>query len=363
MTRKNIRYRFSAATTTGLALAMTALLAIGGCAGKGPGAGGFSMPPTPVEVTQAKLQKVTDTFNAIGTIDAIEAVQIVTEIDAAVISLPFEEGSSIKKGDLIAQLDDSQLSAELARTQALFEQSETSYSRIKGIVEKNLGSQQDLDDAAAALKVAQANLAIAQARFDKTRITAPFDGVVGARKVSVGSFLRTGQTITELANVDNIRVNFSAPESFLSRLTRGAEVSVSTTAYPDYKATGQIIVIEPMLDPGTRNGRLVAKVSNPQRKFFPGMSADISVVLAEREGAIAIPNEAVFATGNQSFVYIVKPDSTTMKAAVTLGTRLSDVVEVLKGIEPGAVVVTAGHQKLYDGAKVMPMIGQVAVTK
>jgi membrane fusion protein, multidrug efflux system len=348
---------------TGMFIAVSAVVLLGGCAGKRPGAGGFSMPPTPVEVTEATAQKVSDTFKAIGTIEAIEAVQIVTEIDAAVISLPFEEGASIRKGDLIAQLDDSQLSAELARTKALHEQSEATYKRIKGIVEKNLGSQQDLDDAAAALKVAEANMAIAQARFDKTRITAPFDGVIGARKISIGTFLRTGQEITELANVDNIRVNFSAPESFLSTLRRGAEVTVSTTAYPDYKATGQIIVIEPVLDPSTRNGRLVAKVSNPQRKFFPGMSADISVVLAERDGAITIPNEAVFATGNQSFVYIIKPDSTAAKAVVTLGTRMTDVVEVLNGVEAGSQVVRAGHQKLYDGAKVMPIMAQVAASR
>ena len=346
-----------------LMMVTLSLSSINGCAGKGPGAGGFSMPPTPVEVTEAKAQKVADTFKAVGTIEAIEAVKIVSEIDAAVISLPFEEGSNVKKGDLIAQLDDSQLAGELARNKALHEQSEAAFNRTKGIVEKNLGSQQDLDDAAAALKVTEANLAIAQARFNKTRITAPFDGIIGARKVSVGTFLRTGDEITELANVDNIRINFSAPESYLSRLKRGAEVTVSTTAYPDYKATGQIVVIEPVLDPSTRNGRLVAKVSNPQRKFFPGMSADIAVVLAERDGATTVPNEAVFANGNQSYVYVVKPDSTAMKSAVTLGTRLADVVEVLNGVEAGQEVVRAGHQKLYDGAKVMPIMSQVAVSK
>ena len=113
----------------------------------------------------------------------------------------------------------------------------------------------DLDDAAAALKVAEANLALARARYAKTQIVAPFDGIIGARKVSIGTFLRAGQGIADLANIDAIRVNFSAPERFLSRLSQGAEVAVSTTAFPGHELKGKIIVIEPVLDPATRSAR------------------------------------------------------------------------------------------------------------
>ena len=339
-----------------LLLLVAAVLALTyGCSGNQAGGGGFTMPPTPVEIAEAKVQKVMDTFDAVGTIEAIEGVTIVSEIDAMVISLPFAEGSVIKSGELIAQLDDAQLSAEVARNEALEAQSHTTYERVKAIVDQKMGSQQDLDDAAAALKVADANLAMVKARFAKTRIVAPFDGVIGARKVSVGTFLRIGQEITELANIDSIRVNFSAPENFLSRLNRGAEVTVSTTAYPDHQVMGKILVVEPVLDPGTRNGRVVASMSNPGRKFIPGMSANISATLMERPNAITIPNEAVFANGNQSFVFTVKPDSTVARAAISLGTRMADVVEVVAGLDAGAQVVKAGHQKLYDGAKVFPM--------
>ena len=117
-------------------------------------------------------------------------------------------------------------------------------------------------------------------------------------------------------------------------------------------------MIEPVLDPTTRSARVVARVANPERKFRPGMSADISAVLSERANALIIPNEAVFASGNQSFVFIVKPDSTAARVALTLGTRLADVVEVVRGLEPGMQVVRAGHQKLFDGAKVMPITSQ-----
>ena len=155
-----------------------ALIAISGCSKQGAADGKFSMPPMPVEIAQAKVQKVTDKFEAVGTIEAIEAITVVSEIDGAVVSLPFEEGKFIKRGGLIAQLDDSQLAAEVARTEALRSQSQTSYDRVKSIVEQKAGAQQDLDDAAAALKVAEANLALAKARFNKTSIVAPFDGII-----------------------------------------------------------------------------------------------------------------------------------------------------------------------------------------
>lgn len=316
------------------------------------------MPPTPVEVAQVKVQTVADRFEAVGTIEANEAITVVSEVDASVISLPFQEGSFIKQGELIAHLDDLQVAAEVSRTEALRAQSQINYDRVKSIVDQKAGAPQNLDDAAASLKVAEANLALAKARFAKTHIVAPFDGIIGARKVSVGTFLRTGQAIAELANIDEIRVNFSAPERFLQQLTRGAQVAVSTTAFSGYEAKGKIIAIEPILDPGTRTARVVARVSNPGRKFHPGMSANISTVLSERSNAITIPSEAVFATGNQTFVFMVKPDSTATRVAITLGTRMADVVEVVQGLAPGASVVRAGHQKLFEGAKVMPVAAQ-----
>lgn len=343
--------------TSFLAIHTSLLLLAYGCGKQADG--GFSMPPMPVEVSRVSVQKVTDKFEAVGTIEAIEAITVVSEIDAAVKALPFEEGGFIRRGELIAQLDDSQLAAEVARTEALLAQSKSTYDRVKSIVEQKAGAPQDLDDAAAALKVAQANLDLAKARFAKTRIVAPFDGIIGARRVSVGKFLRVGDQITDLANIDEIRVSFSAPERFLSRLSRGATVTVSSPAFPGYQSEGEIIVIEPMIDPTTRSAGVVARVPNPERKFRPGMSANISAVLSERPDALTIPNEAVFGSGNQSFVFVVKPDSTVTQTPVKLGTRLPEIVEVLEGLEAGMTVVRAGHQKLFEGSKVMPVASQI----
>ena len=334
------------------------LALVAGCGGnKGPG-GGFSMPPMPVEVSPVVTQMVADKFEGVGTIEALEAVTVVAEIEASVKALPFREGGFIRRGELIAQLDDAQLSAELARAEALRAQSKSTFDRVKSIVDQGAGAPQDLDDASASLKVAEANLDLAKARIAKSRITAPFDGIIGARRLSVGTFVRSGQAITDLANIDEIRVTFSAPERFLSKLSQGASVAVSTPAFPGQAFMGKIIVIEPMIDAASRSARVVARVQNLGRKYRPGMSANVSAVLSQRPNALTIPNEAVFGSGNQSFVFVVKPDSTVARVPLTLGTRMSDVVEVLGGLEPGMTVVRAGHQKLFEGGKVMPMPSQ-----
>ena len=340
---------------------LTALLlgsALGaGCSQEEAG-GGFSMPPMPVEVAEVTEGPVVDRFTVVGSIEAGEDITVVSEIDAIVVSLPFAEGQAIRTGGLIAQLDDAELRAQVARAEALRDQQQITFDRVKSVVDQGAGTPQDLDDAAATLKVAQANLDLALARLAKTRITAPFDGILGARRVSPGAYLRAGDAITDLAQIRQIRVTFTAPERFLGRLWRGAEVSVTTTAYPDHVLAGTIDVIEPQLDAGTRSARIVARVDNPGELFRPGMSADIAVVLSERAWALTVPSEAVFVEGQQAFVYVVGPDSVVVRTPLTLGTRLPHLVEVVSGLESGAQVVRAGHQKLFPGAKVMPISGQ-----
>jgi membrane fusion protein (multidrug efflux system) len=328
-------------------------LFLAGCGGDRGGR--FAMPPMPVEVSAVQSGRVVDRFDGVGSIEALESITVVSEIDGAIKSLPFTEGGAIRRGGLIAQLDDAQLAAEKARAEALRAQSKATYDRVKSVVDQGAAAPQDLDDASAALKVAEANLQLAQARYAKTRITAPFDGVIGARRVSVGTFLRAGQQIAELANIDAIRVTFSAPERLVSTLRPGAEVTVSTTAFPGLALTGTIIVIDPVVDPTTRSARVVARVQNAGRRFRPGVSANVSAILGERPRAITIPSEAVFGSGNQTFVFIVKGDSTVARVPLTLGTRMADVVEVVEGLSEGMTVVSAGHQKLFDGGKVTPL--------
>jgi membrane fusion protein (multidrug efflux system) len=334
----------------GLLLAAVACLVVG-CA-DGTQTGGFEMPPMPVEAASVTRRTVTDDFTAVGTLGANKSIEVVAEIDGKVMDLPFREGSYTEAGELIAQLDDVQLKAERDRAAALLEQQQVTFDRVKELVAQNLAAKQDLDNAAAAYKVAEANLALAQARLDKTRVVAPFAGFVGARRVSLGEFLQIGDAITDLAQFDELKAEFTAPERYLSQLRRGATVTVTSPAFPDLKLAGQINVISPVVDPSTRSVAIVAHLPNRERLLRPGMSANISVVLSRREGSLVIPSEAVFAEGNQMFVFAIGDDGVVAKTAVTLGSRSASDVEVMSGLSEGQQIVKAGHQKLFPGAKV-----------
>lgn len=344
------------AVLRGIAVALIVTTAAGCNRGEGgQQAGGFSMPPTPVEVTVVRPQEVTERFTAVGTVEAGEAVELAAEVDGAVTELPFLEGVEVASGAVIARLDDRERRATMERARAVVAQLRSNHERVRKMAEQHLSSERDLEEASTALQVAEADLALAEARLAKTVIAAPWRGITGARRVSPGAYLGAGDVITDLAQIDEVKVSFTAPERFAGRLRRGQEVRVSVNAYPGESLPGRIDVIEPQLDLATRNLRILARVSNPQRRLRPGMSAEVAVILERRENALTVPSEAVFAEGDLFLVYTVNPDSTVARVALTLGTRLPGAVEVMSGLEPGARVVRAGHQKLFPGARVAPI--------
>lgn len=341
----------------GAAMLSTAML-VTGCGGDEGGQGsarGGGMPPTPVEVASVQRQELVDRFDAVGSFEAVSSVAVVSEVSGIVRELPFEEGGAVKRGDLLARLEDSELTAALARAEAVNQQARNSYERVKRVVEQKAGSPQDLDDAFAALRVAEADVALARARLEKTRIRAPFAGYVGPRLVSPGAFLQPGQTITELTELDELEVVFSAPERYLPRLTGGSSIAVSTPAYPGVQVEGHITVVDPVVDEATRTVEVIGRVGNPGLRFRPGMSVDVAAVLSRKANALTVPAAAIFAQGAETLVYVVAADSTVQRTPVVLGTRLAAVVEILEGVEDGDRVVQAGHQKLFPGAKVMPI--------
>lgn len=341
-----------------VALLLAAAAAFAGCAG-GP-RGGFQMPPMPVEVADVRSEVVTDRFRGVGTIEAEETVRIVNEIAGVVRELPFAEGRPVAQGALIARLDDSELSAESARADALRDQARTNHERVRQLFSQQAASQQEMDDASSAFKVAEANAVVARTRLEKARIRSPLSGVAGRRLVSPGAYLAVGTPITEVASVGTLKISFSAPERYLPQFRRRAAMSVSSTAYPGEVFPGEIRVVDPILDATSHTVQLIARVRNRGGKLRPGMSADITATLEERPRALTVPDEAVFSEGDQSFVYVVNPDSTVARRPVTLGLREATRAEITQGLKAGERVVSAGYQKLFPGARIMPMPSQDA---
>ena len=313
------------------------------------------MPPTPVEVAPVRSQTVRDQFHALGTIESEDNVQITSEVTGVVRSLPFAEGQPVQEGSMIALLDDREARAEADRAEAQRQLAAADFERAKKLAEKQLISARDLDDAQANMKVAEANATLARVHLEKTHIRAPFEGVVGRRLTSVGAWLKPGDPVTDLARLSSLRVAFSAPERLLGELRPGRVVEVRTPAWPDREFDGRVSVVDPIVDPVTRTVRMLARVPNRGGLLRPGLSADVSVTLASRDRALTIPDEAVFAEGSSNFVYVVKADSSVSRTVVQLGARDSSRVEITRGLSAGQTVVRTGHQKLFDGAHVMPV--------
>jgi len=339
---------------------LLASFTLSSCAPKQAG-GGFKMPPVPVEVSEARAQTVRDQFRAVGTIESDEDVQIVSELDGTLRSMPFAEGQPVRKGDLIAQIDDRELKPEAERTEAQRELAEANYTRSQKLADQQAISQSELDDSKSAFRVADAAATVAKVRLEKSRIRAPFDGVVGRRLTTVGSWVRAGDPIAHVARLSTLRVAFSAPERMLSELRPGRAVDVRTPAWPGRVFEGHLSVVDPNVDPVTRTVHLIAQVPNPGALLRPGLSADVSVTLSERPGSITIPEEAVFAEGSANFVYVVKPDSSVTKVALQLGSRDSARVEVTHGLTAGQTVVRTGYQKIFEGAHVLPVSDAAAL--
>lgn len=344
-----------------LGIALTALvlgLSLFSCSrgAGGGGRGGFQMPPAPVEVAEVRPQVVRDQFRTLGSIEAQEIVQVTSEVSGIVRRIGFAEGQAVRQGAPIASLEDREEAAEAERAAAQRDLANQNFTRASRLAEQNVISAQELDNARANLRVAEASANVASARLAQRRIRAPFSGLAGRRLVSPGTYLRAGDPVTELARVDRLRVTFSAPERYLEQLHRGASIAVTTPAFPGQTFTGRITVVDPIVDAATRSVKLVAELPNPGYRLKPGMSANVAVTFEERPQALVVPDEAVFAEGAQSFVYVVKPDSTVTRTAVRLGLRDSSRVEITEGLTAGQTVVTAGHQKVFEGARVMPLM-------
>jgi membrane fusion protein (multidrug efflux system) len=309
----------------------------------------------PVEVAEVRAQTIRQQFRALGSIEADETIEVTSEQSGVVKRMPFTEGSWVGAGALLARFDDREAKAAAERAAAQREQAESSARRAETLAEQQVISRAELDDVRSALKVAQANDSEAQTRFEKTRIRAPWGGLVGRRRVSPGAYVRPGDVITEIARVTSVKVRFAAPERYVTELKAGVPVDITTPAYPGQTFTGRLSVVDPIIDAQTRTVQLTALVPNPDRALKPGMSANVAVTVAERPGALLVPDEALFAEGEQNFVYVVKPDSTVTRAPVGLGVRDSSRVEIVSGLVAGQSVVSAGHQKIFDGAKVMPI--------
>lgn len=313
--------------------------------GKGGGA------PVAVETAAARAAKTTTDIRSIGTLRSDESVLLSFEIAGRLSEVNFREGGLAKAGDELAKLDDSLVRAEFADAQARLKLAEANNARAKQLSRSGNVTEKAIDEAAANFEIAKAAVELQRVRIAKHTIGAPFPGRVGLRRVSPGSYVAIGTPIVNLEKIDFLKVDFKLPESFLAAVAVGQTVDVTVDALPDRVFQAEIYAIDPQVDVNGRALALRARLSNPKFELRPGLFARIVVKGQQARDVVLAPESAIVPRGGESYVFRVE-NGTAREAQVKLGERRGTEVEILEGVAPNTVLVTAGQLKLRDGTRV-----------
>ena len=308
----------------------------------------------PVKAEPVRVGAVIDEVTAVGSLLAEESVIIRPEIDGRIVSLNFREGQSVKRGQRLLTIDSSEWQAQLAAVKAELRTEQQRHKRARELYEQKFITKEALDVQAGAVDRLEARVTEAQVRVDKTIIRAPFSGVVGLREVSPGAYVKAGDDIVILENLDSIKVDFRIPEVHLGKIDRDQLVALRLDAFPGEEFEGRVYAIQPAVDEATRTVLMRARVSNKGFRLKPGMFVRVALTMSTRPNAITVPEQALWPQGKDNFVFKVV-EGRAMLTKVELGNRRPGEVEINQGLAPGDVVVTEGQIKLRDGAPVMVM--------
>lgn len=345
-------------------LVILTLLLGTGCSRKSAAgaAGGAKAPQAqPVEVVQIETRDLSDLLELVGSLAANESAELRPEIAGQVRSVMFEEGAHVTCGQVLVKIDDSEVRAQLAQSEARYLLAELNLKRSENLSEARSISQAEGDRARSEFAAAKADLSLLRVRLDKTEIKAPFDGVVGSRTFSPGDYVTAQTVITTINDLSRMKIDFQVPERFASRVSPGTRFAVRSPALPaDKTVTGEVYFSSSVIDRDTRSTQVKGYVNmEGVGGLKPGMFANIDLVLEVRKGVMAVPEGAILTTAaGPSLITVNRVDGadTAEFVPVKLGLRVRGLVEVapLKGqFAPSQRVVASGvgGLNIYPGTK------------
>ena len=308
-------------------------------------------PPVTVEAAPVKLTSVRRQIEAVGSLRSNESVIIRPEITGRITEILFDEGHRVRRGTPLFRLDAAIARAQLDQAKASLVLSKANHERAEDLYRRGAGTQRARDEAVSKLRADEAAVALAQATLDKSTLVAPFDGIVGLRKVSVGDYVNPGQDLVNLENVEQLKVDFRVPEIYSMQLKVGQPVRITLDAIPNSSYEGTVYAIDPAYDPNGRAIILRARLPNRDGNLRSGMFARVTLLVDEREQAIVVPETALVPVGADQFIYRVVEGKAVL-TKVVIGQRRRGEVEIVEGLPHDAVIVTEGAVKLRDGATV-----------
>jgi membrane fusion protein, multidrug efflux system len=324
----------------------------------------FSMPPAVVSTVNATAASWETVYSAVGSVTAVQGLTMTAETPGKVVHIDFDSGDRVEAGDLLAQLDISEETARLRELEAGEHLARVNLRRIESLVAQRSTAKAEYDAALAEHRQILAQIDALKAFIAKKTIRAPFNGVLGIRRINLGQNLGDSDVIVTLQRLDRVFVEFSLPQQQVASVLHGATVRVTTDALPGQDREGRLLAVEPLADSATRMVRMQAELDNPGEILRPGMFVKVGVVLPEVREVTLIPSTAVLYAAYSDSVFVVEPaaDSSETDATagltlrqqfVTLGERRGDFVAVERGLEPGQTVVSTGVFKYRNGQSVV----------
>lgn len=290
-----------------------------------------------------------------GTLRAAEQVEVVSEVAGKVASLHFREGSPVERGRVLVTIDASELEASRERARFRLELASRREEQQRKLFEEGIISREEYDRQLSEKNVLEAESRLLEVQIAKTRIRAPFSGVVGLRRVSEGSYLSPQTPVTTLQKLDPIKLDFSVPEQYASLVEPGREIRFRVKSSEE-PFTGRVYAVEPVVDPATRSLTVRAESSNPGRRLVPGAFADVELTVREAPEALAVPAIAVIPELGGRKVFVLKGNAAEPRQ-VTTGIRTDEFLEITSGLEAGEVVITSGLLQLKAGMEVDARVG------
>lgn len=303
-----------------------------------------------VDTVSPDLDTVRDEVSAVGSLKAVDAVELTTELSGRVVEINLGAGQRVEKGELLVRLDDRQAVANLRVIESGLADARRQLERATQLRANNSVSQAQVDELRTAVDVALAEREAARVRLDNHRIVAPFTGVVGLSDLSVGTYVTPGTVIASLDATDRMELSFSVPERFLGQVTLGQVVRSHSPAWPDDRFQGELVELGTRISELSRSLPVRALIDNADGRLRPGQFMSASLTLRERE-ALVIPEQAVLLRGDNKYVFVAD-DGVARRTEVTLGARMPGLVEVVSGISDSDQVIITGQDRLSSGDRV-----------
>jgi membrane fusion protein (multidrug efflux system) len=306
---------------------------------------------SPVELTTVSKGAITTYLETTTVLEAVHSAVLVARRQGQVVSLRVDEGTSVSKGQVLAQLDDTEAKIAYERAKATYEQSQRDAERGKALLEKGVSSSQSMDDLTLKWRTAKQNFAQAEYDLAQTRIVAPFSGRVVSRMINLGETVTPGRDCFRVDDFDPLLARVYFPEREQNRVRLGQTAELTLDAQPGKVFPARVTIVNPMIDRTNGTFKVTLEVKDREGLLRPGSFARVRLTSGSFADAIVLPKKALVTEDGDSYVFKAQGDSVN-RVAVNVGAISGDTAQILAGLAPGEKVVTVGQGGLKQGSRI-----------